>query len=542
MIKVNNTDKKKKSFFVIIIEIIKLFFDIIKLDAPNYAGENTNPFIPTIIAKDKEKNNNSEAKEEIAKRDGMKNFENKKDDINLDNLNDNLEKIKSSYEGQDNQPAFLNLLNSLEKEEEKEEEPSPPTQDNAQYEEKNEKKEKSESKEEIQKISTKESTEKNGYEKIETMYSSYINFISSDNLIDENIVKSNTINSKLLGQKTQRTKNQNDSDKKEDKKKNNNIKKEILIKKNEIMDYRTNNLNNNLINHEEENNKKPSHLNDYTRKCLKAPFDYIRTMIEKFGGGLKLNAPNLDNFFGGKKINEVHLNYNMYQLLSLDKKHQNKERIRNACNLDKEVFELNGGDKEKFCYFLTRTYKSLFTNYVKNYKEFEINGDKTTIDEFKNIDDIIELKGIEDSKTFKKISKDISDDFKDYGERSSSIMKRVFFVKVKITELENYIVEEQNKKNLKSINISLDEKIDYNIIKSIEENNIKKINEGFPNLDNGFNIPGVFSNNLIGNRSTGYFSNENCIEFDSDLDSLNCLNSSSKNLEVPSNLNDIILS
>ena len=160
MIKVNNTDKKKKSFFVIIIEIIKLFFDIIKIDAPNYAGENTNPFIPTIIAKDKEKNNNSEAKEEIAKRDGMKNFENKKDDINLDNLNDNLEKIKSSYEGQDNQPAFLNLLNSLEKEEEKEEEPSPPTQENVQYEEKNEKKEKSESKEEIQKISTKESTEK----------------------------------------------------------------------------------------------------------------------------------------------------------------------------------------------------------------------------------------------------------------------------------------------------------------------------------------------------------------------------------------------
>ena len=140
MIKVNNTDKKKKSFFVIIIEIIKLFFDIIKLDAPNYAGENTNPFIPTIIAKNKEKNNNSEAKEEIAKRDGMKNFENKKDDINLDNLNDNLEKIKSSYEGQDNQPAFLNLLNSLEKEEEKEEEPSPPTQENVQHEEKNEKK------------------------------------------------------------------------------------------------------------------------------------------------------------------------------------------------------------------------------------------------------------------------------------------------------------------------------------------------------------------------------------------------------------------
>ena len=116
-------------------------------------------------------------------------------------------------------------------------------------------------------------------------------------------------------------------------------------------------------------------------------------MIENFGGNIKLNNPNLDDFFGGTIRNKITLNFNFYQILCLDRKKENKNILLNHLKLFNQDY---------FYYFLTRPYIFLFKKYFNNNKEFNINGKKVVIKNFINIDEVLKGKYKYKSNSFKK--------------------------------------------------------------------------------------------------------------------------------------------
>ena len=258
-------------------------------------------------------------------------------------------------------------------------------------------------------------------------------------------------------------------------------------------------------------------------------------MIEKFGGNIKLNNPNLDDVFGGTIRNKITLNFNFYQILCLDRKKENKNILLNQLKLFNQDY---------FYYFLTRPYIFLFQKYFNNTKEFIINGTKEIIKNFITLDEVLKDKYKHKSNSFKQkfreISKDISNNFEGYEERNRLGDTFIIIKHIKIKKLEDYIPQEKcmdlNLSNEKIYNISpITGNHDKNKFMKIEldDDDEYDSNNDLTNLNkeiNGNKL--VLDNDYIEkNRETRLDSNEkdlSDIEFDFDNNLLHFCNSSSE--------------
>ena len=274
---------------------------------------------------------------------------------------------------------------------------------------------------------------------------------------------------------------------------------------------------------------KKDNKDNLIKTCSKAPFLYLKKMIENFGN-IKLNNVNLNIVFGGITQNELAFNSKLYQILCFDeevyvsikknksKKNNNnkddnqkiKKRKREKNNIikvnNKTKLENAKPENEKyekyFYYFLTRDYKFLYKKYHQNDKLFNIEGQNEIIYDFKTLNDVLECrkkskiyyKNVSEqterkNKKFLEMSSVIFNDFKDcikrqprYEEEFLKFQKKI---KSEIPRFENYLNNTETIKDRKKENNSFKNEnfFKYNITctNAIDTNtnifkNIPKIN------------------------------------------------------------------
>ena len=122
-------------------------------------------------------------------------------------------------------------------------------------------------------------------------------------------------------------------------------------------------------------------------KSLKIPFPSLVKLIEYLGNkSLKLIKMNLDKVFSSTGKNKEKLNLNLGQLICSPGYEENEEILKKIKPIDEE-------NKKIYEYFLDRKYKFLLDNFFNNKeKEFEINGEKIKVLQFKTIDEVLEEK------------------------------------------------------------------------------------------------------------------------------------------------------
>ena len=274
---------------------------------------------------------------------------------------------------------------------------------------------------------------------------------------------------------------------------------------------------------------KKDNKDNLIKTCSKAPFLYLKKMIENFGN-IKLNNVNLNIVFGGITQNELAFNSKLYQILCFDeevyvsiKKNKSKKNNNNKDDNQKikkikreknNIIKVNNKTKlenakpenEKyeryFYYFLTRDYKFLYKKYHQNDKLFNIEGQNEIIYDFKTLNDVLECrkkskrnyKNVSEqterkNKKFLEMSSVIFNDFKDcikrqprYEEEFLKFQKKI---KSEIPRFENYLNNTETIKDRKKENNSFKNEnfIKYNITctNAIDTNtnifkNIPKIN------------------------------------------------------------------
>ena len=122
-------------------------------------------------------------------------------------------------------------------------------------------------------------------------------------------------------------------------------------------------------------------------KSLKIPFPSLVKLIEYLGNKKsKLIELNLDKVFSSTGKNKEKLNLNLEHLICSPGYENNKKILEKIKPIDEE-------NKKIYEYFLDRKYKFLLNNFFNNKeKEFEINGEKIKVLQFKTIDEVLEEK------------------------------------------------------------------------------------------------------------------------------------------------------
>jgi hypothetical protein len=111
---------------------------------------------------------------------------------------------------------------------------------------------------------------------------------------------------------------------------------------------------------------------------MKAPFFHFVLLINQLGN-ITLENINLKKLLGGVKKNKLIFDLKLYQMLCIDDKGKNKEIIQNA----------NPEDEILYKYFLTRTYRFLFDNYINCNNIFYVNKTFRCIDSFPTFDKVL---------------------------------------------------------------------------------------------------------------------------------------------------------
>ena len=222
-------------------------------------------------------------------------------------------------------------------------------------------------------------------------------------------------------------------------------------------------------------------------KSLKIPFPSLVKLIEYLGNKKsKLIELNLDKVFSSTGRNKEKLNLTLGQLICSPGYEENKEILEKIKPIDEE-------NKKIYKYLLDIKYKFLLDNFFNNKeKEFEINGEKIKVLQFKTIDEVLEekyskysteslnekLARIQNIKTMTKI---ILDNFEhDWEERKPRMKKEKSIEFKKTEENSNIFTFQLNTGNfhhhllpqLQKKNIYYDSNLENKEIKENEEENI----------------------------------------------------------------------
>lgn len=223
-----------------------------------------------------------------------------------------------------------------------------------------------------------------------------------------------------------------------------NLNNEIINNRNII----TNNVNQNEI-----KIAKKIREDNIRKEVLKTACNNLKKYLEKIGN-IKLKV-NLDDVFGNRFCqNRAAMHLRIYTIFNFNK--ENKHILEKA--------NPNPEKKDIFYYLSTRPYKYIYQKYINNDKQFEIKGEKITIDELKTLDEIVEEKkekvrnnknitdderneAFEKIKKFEEISKgflkNIENGFFDERSKKNTKKEKLFFVIRTIKKFEDFVSEEE---------------------------------------------------------------------------------------------------
>lgn len=223
-----------------------------------------------------------------------------------------------------------------------------------------------------------------------------------------------------------------------------NLNNEIINNRNII----TNNVNQNEI-----KIAKKIREDNIRKEVLKTACNNLKKYLEKIGN-IKLKV-NLDDVFGNRFCqNRAAMHLRIYTIFNFNK--ENKHILEKA--------NPNPEKKDIFYYLSTRPYKYIYQKYINNDKQFEIKGEKITIDELKTVDEVVEEKkekvrnnnnitDDERNEMFEKINKfeeiskgflkNIENGFFDERSKKKTKKEKLFFVIRTIKKFEDFVSEEE---------------------------------------------------------------------------------------------------
>ena len=226
-----------------------------------------------------------------------------------------------------------------------------------------------------------------------------------------------------------------------------NINNEIINNKNII----TNNINKDEKKIKEKKNK--IREDNIRKEVLKTACNNLKKYLEKIGN-IKLKV-NLDDVFGNRFCqNRAAMQLPIYTIFNFNK--ENKHILEKA--------NPNPEKKDIFYYLSTRPYKYIYQKYINNDKQFEIKGEKITIDELKTLDEVVEEKkekvrnnknitDDERNEMFEKINKfeeiskgflkNIENGFFDERSKKKTKKEKLFFIIRTIKKFEDFVSEEE---------------------------------------------------------------------------------------------------
>lgn len=144
------------------------------------------------------------------------------------------------------------------------------------------------------------------------------------------------------------------------------------------------NINNNNINQLEKTSQSEfPRLDNIIKELLKKPMNSIKKVIEKIIK--KKLVLNLDKVFGSSiKQNRAALDLCIYEILCINKK--------NKIILEKVISDKSIENKDLFYYILTKKFSFFYEKYINNQKEFVINDQNVTIENFKTFNEVLKEK------------------------------------------------------------------------------------------------------------------------------------------------------
>jgi len=144
------------------------------------------------------------------------------------------------------------------------------------------------------------------------------------------------------------------------------------------------NINNSNINQLEKTSQSEfPRLDNIIKELLKKPMNSIKKVIEKIIK--KKLVLNLDKVFGSSiKQNRAALDLCIYEILCINKK--------NKIILEKVISDKSIENKDLFYYILTKKFSFFYEKYINNQKEFVINDQNVTIENFKTFNEVLKEK------------------------------------------------------------------------------------------------------------------------------------------------------